>query len=63
LNHPHIRILYDLGSLDATEYLVMELVEGTPLRGPMPGRSWTASGTGWSSVISRHAEVVAARRL
>src|SRR5215831_15276718 len=32
LNHPHICHLYDVGS----NYLVMELVEGTPLRGPLP---------------------------
>lgn len=32
LNHPNICHLYDVG----TNYLVMELVEGTPLRGPLP---------------------------
>jgi serine/threonine-protein kinase len=32
LNHPHICHLYDVGP----NYLVMELVEGTPLRGPLP---------------------------
>src|SRR5262245_41910243 len=32
LNHPHICALYDVGP----NYLVMELVEGTTLRGPMP---------------------------
>ena len=32
LNHPHICQLYDVGS----NYLVMELVEGTPLKGPLP---------------------------
>jgi Tol biopolymer transport system component len=32
LNHPHICHLYDVGS----NYLVMELVEGAPLRGPLP---------------------------
>src|ERR1700737_2966817 len=31
LNHPHICQLYDVGS----NYLVMELVEGTPLKGPL----------------------------
>jgi serine/threonine protein kinase len=31
LNHPHICHLYDVGP----NYLVMELVEGTPLRGPL----------------------------
>src|SRR3954470_14353627 len=28
LNHPHICQLYDVGSQDGTEYLVMEFVEG-----------------------------------
>jgi Tol biopolymer transport system component/predicted Ser/Thr protein kinase len=32
LNHPHICHLYDVGP----NYLVMELVEGAPLRGPLP---------------------------
>ncbi len=36
LNHPHICTLYDIGSHDGTGYLVMELVEGKPLRGPLP---------------------------
>src|SRR6516225_2118404 len=32
LNHPHICQLYDVGS----NYLVMEFIEGTPLKGPLP---------------------------
>src|SRR5271168_990437 len=32
LNHPHICTLYDVGP----NYLVMEYVEGTPLKGPLP---------------------------
>src|SRR6266571_2026673 len=32
LNHPHICQLYDIGP----DYLVMELVEGKPLAGPVP---------------------------
>jgi len=32
LNHPHICQIYDVGP----DYLVMEYVEGQPLRGPMP---------------------------
>jgi serine/threonine protein kinase len=32
LNHPHICQLYDVG----VDYLVMEYVEGTPLRCPLP---------------------------
>ena len=31
LNHPHICQLYDVGP----DYLVMEFVEGTPLKGPL----------------------------
>src|SRR5712691_873743 len=32
LNHPHICTLYDVGP----NYLVMEYVEGAPLKGPLP---------------------------
>jgi serine/threonine-protein kinase len=32
LNHPHICVLYDIGP----NYLVMEYVEGKPMRGPLP---------------------------
>src|SRR4051812_48446715 len=32
LNHPHICTLYDIGP----DYLVMEHIDGTPLRGPLP---------------------------
>ena len=32
LNHPHICQIYDVGS----DYLVMEYVEGEPLKGPLP---------------------------
>jgi Tol biopolymer transport system component len=41
LNHPHICTLYDVGREDATDYLVMELLDGETLaarlaRGPLP---------------------------
>jgi eukaryotic-like serine/threonine-protein kinase len=36
LNHPHICTLYDIGSQDGVGYLVMEYVEGAPLKGPLP---------------------------
>ena len=32
LNHPHICTLYDVGP----NYLVMEYIEGEPLKGPLP---------------------------
>src|SRR5262245_58641170 len=32
LNHPHICTLYDVGS----NYLVMEYIDGRPLKGPVP---------------------------
>src|SRR6516165_11698575 len=32
LNHPHICQIYDVGP----DYLVMELIEGSPLKGPLP---------------------------
>jgi serine/threonine protein kinase len=38
LNHPHICTLYDIGSQDGAGYLVMEHVEGAPLRGPLKTR-------------------------
>jgi eukaryotic-like serine/threonine-protein kinase len=41
LNHPHICSLYDIGSQDGTDYLVMEFLEGETLaerlrKGAMP---------------------------
>jgi Tol biopolymer transport system component len=41
LNHPHICAVYDVGSQDGVDYLVMELLDGESLaarlaRGPMP---------------------------
>ncbi|HVI07668.1 MAG TPA: protein kinase [Candidatus Binatia bacterium] len=41
LNHPHICHLYDIGSQNGTDYLVMELLEGETLaeklkKGPLP---------------------------
>ena len=32
LNHPHVCHLYDVGP----NYLVMEFIEGKPLKGPLP---------------------------
>src|SRR5579863_2392922 len=41
LNHPHICHLFDIGSQDNTDYLVMEFLEGETLaerlrKGPLP---------------------------
>ena len=38
LNHPHICALFDVGKHDNTPYLVMEYLEGSRLRGPIPVR-------------------------
>ncbi len=40
LNHPHICTLYDVGP----DYLVMEYVEGAPIRGPLPAGGSSAVG-------------------
>jgi Tol biopolymer transport system component len=36
LNHPNICHLYDVCTASAPNYLVMELIEGVPLKGPLP---------------------------
>ncbi len=50
LNHPHICVLYDVGSQDGVDYLVMECVEGETLakrleKGPLPVEQVLKLGT------------------
>jgi serine/threonine-protein kinase len=50
LSHPHICALYDVGSHEGTEYLVMELLEGQTLagrleKGPLPTEQVLKFGT------------------
>src|SRR6516162_4298476 len=50
LNHPHICVLYDVGSQDGVDYLVMECVEGETLaarleKGPLPQEQVLKYGT------------------
>jgi Tol biopolymer transport system component len=50
LSHPHICHLYDIGSQDGTDYLVMELLEGETLadrltKGPLPLKQALQCGT------------------
>jgi eukaryotic-like serine/threonine-protein kinase len=37
LNHPHICTLYDIGTSDDVDFLVMEYVDGDTLHGPLAG--------------------------
>ena len=36
LSHPHICTLFDVGVHDGAGYLVMEFIDGKPLKGPLP---------------------------
>jgi serine/threonine protein kinase len=64
LNHAHICTLYDVGTQDSVEYLVMELVEGTPLRGPLPlGKSVEYAGQILDALDAAHQKCIAHRDL
>ena len=45
LNHPHICTLYDIGSQDGINFLVMEYLEGRH-PGPAAGEGGAAAGSG-----------------
>jgi eukaryotic-like serine/threonine-protein kinase len=58
LNHPNICSLFDVGSQDGTQYLVMELLEGETLsarisRGPLPMEQVLRYGTEIASALER----------
>jgi eukaryotic-like serine/threonine-protein kinase len=60
LNHPHICALYDVGP----DYLVMELVEGRTLSGPMPlDRARTLAGQILSALDEAHRHGITHRDL
>ena len=44
LNHPHIAALYEVGKHEGMPYLVMELVQGSPLKRPLPLEEALACG-------------------
>ncbi len=51
LNHPHICTLHDIGSQDGVDYVVMEYVEGTPPKGPMPAAEAARLGIQMASAL------------
>ena len=58
LNHPHICTLYDVGSQDGIDFLVMEYLEGETLaarvaRGPMPLEQALAGASQIASALDR----------
>jgi len=60
LNHPHICQLYDIGP----NYLVMEFVEGTPLKGPLPlGKAVEYAGEILDALDAAHRKGVVHRDL
>src|SRR5690349_18320209 len=60
LNHPHICQLYDVG----LDYLVMEYIEGSPLRGPLPlDRAVVQAGQILDALHSAHSKGIVHRDL
>ena len=57
LNHPHICQLYDIGP----DYLVLEYIDGAPLRGPMPVDTALPMALQIASAINRADAVVVGR--
>ncbi len=58
LSHPHICALYDVGSQDGVEYLVMELLDGETLaarlaRGPVPSEQLLRWGVEIADALDR----------
>jgi len=58
LNHPHICVLYDVGSQDDVDYLVMECVEGETLakrleKGPLPLEQVLKIGTELADALDK----------
>jgi len=45
LNHPHIATLHEVGEHEGSPYLVMELVDGRPLKGPLSVKQAIEYGT------------------
>jgi eukaryotic-like serine/threonine-protein kinase len=60
LNHPHICQIYDIGP----DYLVLEYIEGTPLKGPLPAdQAWTLARQIASALEAAHAKGILHRDL
>jgi eukaryotic-like serine/threonine-protein kinase len=53
LNHPHICTLYDVGSQDGTDYLVMEYLEGETL-----AATASKSPTRWTKPTGKQSSTV-----